>query len=319
MPIQHVIQPTEDIYSITEMYLKDPTRWKEIVDYNKLEYPYIVSSRLETKGIRANGYIHVTRTSFTGRAVLKKGWTVRTKPFVIGGGVKEYEISEDAVFESGERDRYVHIQAKLAGERGNIGEGLIVVVGQEFRNNGIQINSIINEQPFTNGTSPRLLTIGDTIFIPSEDDNQQFFDTEDYALAYLLGEDLELSMVDGERTFSTDYSGDFRTLVGVENIKQAIHDRLLAEKGELPLHPEYGTGIASLIGNASVPYLEKLIEIEIYQALAYEDRISDVSVIKVEKIGTSVLVDIEFTVDYLKIRAMSNLRLDYSKGGITHV
>lgn len=89
----------------------------------------------------------------------------------------------------------------------------------------------------------------------------------------------------------------------------------MTEKGSDPANPDYGTGIAELIGMAQNPNRLKLIELEIYDALSQEDRIIDATVDSVIVDGTTVNISITVPMGSAVNNSLGqqviNLSLDY--------
>ena len=83
---------------------------------------------------------------------------------------------------------------------------------------------------------------------------------------------------------------------GINNLYQAIQNRLLTPIGTLPLHPTYGSQLHTLIGRGNNPLIEMTVKMMVVEALQPEDRIALIRNIDVdfERItGTiTVVVDI---------------------------
>lgn len=289
MPIEHILNDADTLQSLADRYLGDPTRWYEIVEYNKLDAPYIVRERTDAKEMFGNGYVTIVRANFQSAVTIKAGWTLHTKPYLVGGQIKSFVITEDVHVLEGTSTFSVHAKCTLSGHYGNVSPGMVEVAGKEFLENGIQVLSVENEEQFEGGKDLRILVTGESIFIPGED-------------VEALPEDIiqMLDMIGGEDLDTTDGFldgdgfGDIRSVSGIENIVQAINNRLVTERGELPLHPEYGTNMADIIGSANSDHVHKLVELEIYEALSYEDRIQNVEIVNIDVQGTSVMIDIRF-------------------------
>ena len=97
----------------------------------------------------------------------------------------------------------------------------------------------------------------------------------DYALAAGFFEDADLSS--GRRP-SVPAGRDLTLVDGVDNITQAIANRLKTRKGELaPLgHPDYGSRHHELLGEPNVERTRNLIKLFVLQALRDEPRIEKV-------------------------------------------
>lgn len=314
MATEHILTQSDSLLSLAEQHLDDPARWLEIAEYNKLDAPYLVANRLEAVDmLYSSGYLTIKRSSFANDLFIPKGSTFKTKPYLIGGLVKVFATTEDTIAKANEPVFYIHVRSTVSGDYGNVEPGLITEPGEELAHANINFASLSNEKPFTGGSNKRILTIGDTIYIPSEDGNNVAESADIETMLNLLGgEDLALEPMTGyERSFTADGFGDIKSVNGLANIEQAVIDRLMTEKGELPLHPEYGTDLATVIGTAQTPYSAKLAEIEIYESLAYEDRITDVDISRVEIVGTTVYVDLTYKPANTTREAIMNLVLNY--------
>ncbi len=317
MAVEHILTQADSLHTLAERYLGSPKRWLEIAEYNGLTEPYIVPELKDKYANYGSGYLTVVRATYTNDLTLPKGWRFKTLPAIVGGLVRYYEVSEDTLLKAGERTGYVHVRCTVSGTFGNIPANSITEVSEENEDSDIRFTSITNEKSFTNGRDYYVLTVGDSIYIPTE--GTQYRPPKDLSvMADLIGgEDLVLyPSVGYARAFEADSYGDLASISGVDNIVQAVNDRLTTEKGDLPLHPEYGTNIATIIGTPFMPYTKKMIELEIYEALSYEDRIENVRVTSLEVVGTTVEVEIYFNPTNMARETSVNLSLNYSRGGI---
>ncbi|MBX3670448.1 MAG: hypothetical protein KF778_18765 [Rhodocyclaceae bacterium] len=94
----------------------------------------------------------------------------------------------------------------------------------------------------------------------------------DYALAQGFFEDADLS------TARRGVERDVTLVAGVDNLTQALANRLKTRKGELAAlgHPDYGSRHHELIGEPNVARTRNLIKLYILQALRDEARIERV-------------------------------------------
>lgn len=322
MAIEHILTESDTLQSLAEEYLGDPLRWLELAEYNGISEPYIVSTSEEKLNSYGRGYVTVVRTNYTSVLPIPVGWTFKTRPSIIGGAIKYFTVTVATEVPAGQQVGYVYVTSTIPGTFGNVPPNTILEPGDEFIEDNIRFDHITNEQAFTGGRDTHVLAIGESIYIPAED-TLNFEPQSLKQISDLIGgEDLALTPSTGyARALVEDGYGDLRSISGIENIKQAVSDRLMTEKGELPLHPEYGTNLPLIIGSPRMPYTEKLAELEIYDALSYEDRIQNVRVTKLEIIGTTVEVEVRFNPAQLDREASLQLSLNYSssRGGTTHV
>jgi len=293
MAIEHRLTDADTLQSLALRYLGNADRWKEIVDFNKLSPPYIGKDRSELYDHHASGFLIVTRTSSSHPVTIRKGWTFTTSITMMNQIPKVYEVVEDVVIPAGKDSAYVYVRCTVPGVFGNVMEGAIDTVGQNTLEQAeFSIESVTNPEKFTNGKEYNVRFSGEIIYIPTSEDETGVEDI-DQLLANVGGEDFVL---DAEGNLFYDNYGDIASVSGVDNIKQAVKDRLMTEKGEYPLHPEYGTNIPSIIGTARTPYTERMVRLEILQALSLEDRIENVQITSLTIEHTTVYVEVSYTV-----------------------
>jgi phage baseplate assembly protein W len=113
-------------------------------------------------------------------------------------------------------------------------------------------------------------------------------------LAPLLGRDLMLDYIQGNglfedadlverRSAAHAGEGDLVLADGLDNLEQALANRLKTRKGELAGlgHPDYGSRHHELIGEPNVARTRNLIKLYVLQALRDEPRIEGVLEVKV--------------------------------------
>lgn len=144
-----------------------------------------------------------------------------------------------------------------------------------------------------------LITWGDQIIIP---DDTSIASTElsklnqrdkDYILDVGLGRDLDMThKTESYQKYGTSDNvlelvgntlGDLKTVRGVENVKQALHARLLTPKGSLLLHPNYGSNLHNLFGKADIIQM-RLIEVDICNTILSDGRVETCTLLHAELI-----------------------------------
>lgn len=145
------------------------------------------------------------------------------------------------------------------------------------------------------------------------------------AIIPLLGRDLRLDYVLGggffedadlvaQRTPAGEY--DLIAATGLDNLEQAIANRLKTRKGELaPLgHPDYGSRHHELIGEPNVERTRNLIKLYVLQALRDEPRIERVlsAVVRSEHTPARDTVRIELGLRVLGASTPLNLVIPFS-------
>jgi phage baseplate assembly protein W len=98
----------------------------------------------------------------------------------------------------------------------------------------------------------------------------------DYASSGGFFEDADLA---SGRSLEREARRDLRVAAGLDNLAQAIANRLKTRRGELaPLgHPEYGSRHHELVGEPNVDRTRNLIKLYVLQALRNEPRIEKVT------------------------------------------
>lgn len=91
-----------------------------------------------------------------------------------------------------------------------------------------------------------------------------------------------------------DSSGDFATVGGLDNFKQALRDVLLTEAGELVFHPDYGSKVRRIIGTINGPTAAALAAAYAKASLQADSRVqqvvSSVAVVTGDRIDLAVKV-----------------------------
>ena len=95
-----------------------------------------------------------------------------------------------------------------------------------------------------------------------------------------LGSDILLDYNDTDDIQISSRS-DLKLVIGRNNLRQAIINRIRTQVGELSLHPNYGCRLPSLIGQNPTPYTLTLAKQYIREALLQEPRVESIVDIKV--------------------------------------
>ena len=292
MAVEHTLLDMDTLSTLALAYLGDATRWKEIADYNKLSYPYILQTRDDLNAFFGSGYVTVVRANTQADVTIKKGWQFKTKPNSVTGGVaKVFLVIEDTYIPAGISVAYVPLRATVAGSFGNVVEYTIVDAGDNtVQSSGIQFTAIYNEFKFTGGQDINVRVTGDTIFIPA-DSSEVIPEDVSKILELIGGSDLVLD-INGDLMLNDN--GDLASVSGAENIENAVVSRIMTELGEFSLHPDYGTEVEMLIGSPYTANREKLIEVGLIRALNQEDRITAPAINSLSVLGTSIYLNITY-------------------------
>jgi len=148
-------------------------------------------------------------------------------------------------------------------------------------------------------------------------------------IAPLLGQDLRLDYALGGGFFEdADLASgrraggpagpDLALVDGLDNVTQAIANRLKTRKGELAAlgHPDYGSRHHELIGEPNVERTRNLVKLYVLQALRDEPRIEKVlaATVRAEHAPPRETVRIELTVQLTRVSAPLNLVVPFSLG-----
>ena len=138
-------------------------------------------------------------------------------------------------------------------------------------------------------------TFGDVIYLPVVVELDESSDTignyDEFGIDLSLSTDNFALSLNGGGDLSTNQYGDLLTISGIRTLTQDITHSLLTELGTLPLHPEYGSTILSLIGSKRVLGWEQKILIEVERVIRCDDRVTDVVGIELYLRGTAVFIE----------------------------
>lgn len=168
--------------------------------------------------------------------------------------------------------------------------------------NGLSYPYIVDTVEEKKSNLEQLVTIGDTIIIPIdsllESIQPESLTNQDRQRIMELSFGKDLSMTHFEDRFmhkgtsdeilelSGNNKGDILTVLGVDNIKQALQAKLLTPKGALLLHPEYGSNLHKLFGKATIEQA-KLIEIDVCRTMLTDKRVANVQLLNFEIEGST--------------------------------
>lgn len=135
----------------------------------------------------------------------------------------------------------------------------------------------------------------------------------EYALSGGFYEDADLGST---RRSERGLRRDLRLADGVDNLAQAVANRLKTRKGELaPLgHPDYGSRHHELLGEPNVQRTRNLIKLFVLQALRDEPRLEEVlrAEVRAEHDPPRETVRIELTVRLVGVPTPLNLVVPFS-------
>ena len=94
-----------------------------------------------------------------------------------------------------------------------------------------------------------------------------------------LGIDIMVNHID-DNDVKISPQNDFRVVSYRDNLKQAVLSRLKTARGELTLHPEYGSRLHLLLGQTPNTFVLGLAKQHVREALLQEPRIKTIDSIK---------------------------------------
>jgi phage baseplate assembly protein W len=272
---------------VAQAIYRDASLWRQIVDYNQLEAPYFLSDTSNfNREVTASGLVTFTRKAgVSGAYTIPAGSAVYTA--LDSFGIQRTYLTQTAVtLASSAASVDASVVCTFAGEFGNIGAGLITGFDAGL---SAFIGSVTNADDFTNGRIWALKLVGETIVVPDTNSPAPPLSMENDYLTQLGKKDLMLQD-DGELAPDNLVSSDIASCEGLANIAQALQHRLMTTKGELPLHPDYGTNLQAYVG-ANLPFTTKLIELEVMNTLQADPRVASAQVTRLQRSGKVTSVE----------------------------
>jgi len=159
------------------------------------------------------------------------------------------------------------------------------------------------EYPFvdTESNDPNVKKMGDVILIPTF---EQASETNRYLY---LGSDLRIvdrTLAGGD--LEADIYGDLQIVDGIDCLTQDLNTRFSVELGSLLFHPEFGSGLLSLVGQKGDSSIEQKARVEALRIFNSDSRISRVrnlSVIVLDRtIRVEALLEIASSADPVEFR-----------------
>lgn len=302
MPIRHQVTDSDTVEYLAHQYLGSAARWRDIVDYNNLIYPYLSKNPEDKYKIYADGFVRITRASSSQPLLIQKYWTLHTRKSIMSSTIKTYYIASPVLMEAGQTEAYAFIRSLVPGIQGNTSEGSVTELGEDFEKNSIRVE-VVNEQPITGGMEGVIKVSGDYLFIPNVDDTQLLTDYDvqfSYdEVRYFYGDDLKI--VDDD--LFVDSTQDLGTVNYLENVKQAVNRRFTTERGEILTDFNFGNAVSEIIGDNRLPFeaKERLIKLEIINCLRYEDRIAEPEITRFELVPSERACYADVTMKVIKV------------------
>jgi phage baseplate assembly protein W len=130
--------------------------------------------------------------------------------------------------------------------------------------------------------SPSVVLYGTVLMIPSG--SGQISASTDPSLVF----EIDIALLDGE---FVELNGDIATVSGIDNLAQALNNRVVTETGELDFHLDYGCKARKLMGVVGGPTGSMVSGEYVRAALKADPRVQDVSNVVVTVSGDVTDVD----------------------------
>lgn len=319
----------------------DASRWKEIVLYNNLEYPYIVDDIDFEKEVIATGTVRfyratggswVTGTLYYAGDYVKHNGTLyiclvghTSGVFATDLGLGRWSVIGAVTIPLGS---LVYSPAYRGTSQINFRTTQevvlaltelyvdIPVVAEHFGEIGnaptgtiigftaiVGIGSVYNISPTHGGKYWHVAITGDTIQIPKTQ-REVISAVVSRGISYeeLFGIDITVRK-DGEFDYGTEDIRDVVRVFGTKNLIQALRNRILTVKKFYPYSPTYGTNFPIYIGQKGVSRWYDLLRADIQEGVLLDPRIDELKSFKMTIDGD--YVGIEF--DAIPINERSSL------------
>jgi len=119
------------------------------------------------------------------------------------------------------------------------------------------------------------LEVGTFVNIPKFDQFGTIISTQD------VDQDTDLYLLED---MSVDVSGDLGIVTGLDSVVQEMQRRFQTPKGEIPLHPNWGSKLSELVANGLTNNLKR-VELEILETMYQDDRVTKAQVLSITKVG----------------------------------
>lgn len=304
--IPYKVQMGDTLPRIAIRTLGDSSRWTDIAFFNALNPPFIANYKDVSGAQKTTGpvvfYLDAPPVS---DILIPQGTIVGTTPQkMFGGGESEhqliYETLSEAYLTTTAFEITLVVRAISFGVEYNIRAGKITTLNDaNLVDLGVQVR---NDENFTTGTSTKVATPGDVIFIPldlrSDTNTYQNRVTDIVSLDEwqdrVLGTDIRLIQAGAfniqdlnqiVNDIRVDDKGDILTVTGIRNLAQTTQHRLSTQRGDVLGAPEFGSMFAYMVGTNTELATRKFLSLEAKQTLQKDPRV--VAVLSVEVIQGS--------------------------------
>lgn len=294
----YVVKRGDTPQRIAQSVYGDASRWKDIILYNNLEFPYITDDINTVKEFKAIGVVTFHRlTGIAGDITIPLGHRVYVPKLTASWASQwateqiNFRTTESKLLGIGATSVDVRIEATISGDIGNLAAELITGCDTILVGGISAIDRVTNNQPTGGGKIWRVVEPGDVIQIPkTETDVTSIVVSDKSSYEELFGIDI---LVDDDGEFAKGSEGDIGRVFGTKNLVQALRNRIYTNIGYYPYYPEYGCGIDHFIGQKMTDYEVSWIKALIIKACVSDPRIKSLKDFLMEASGDSISVNFD--------------------------
>jgi phage baseplate assembly protein W/LysM repeat protein len=295
----YLVRDGDTLQSIATALTGNAEGWMDIAQLNNLRYPYISTDPEELQG-QINTSLYLTRRAHAGDTVVYINGVTQ---LVQAGTLLFFNLQSP--LSNGQLTTLSDVVAIISIVRDNIPAQSRVIINSPLLNTydaGTKVD-VLNT---ANNTTSRVISPGQFLLVPSSEANSSIVKNrvlnmnDVYAM---LGQDIRL---DVNGLLGPDGNGDIQTVVGVDNLSQAMWHRLVTENGQLVYHPTYGNPLIDYIGSVNTPTLAVLANHQIQQVLLADPRVNSIQTISTTVQGDTLNISVVVNVDLLSISSQFN-------------
>jgi LysM repeat protein len=295
----YLVKTGDTLQSISVSTTGSADSWMDIALLNNLRYPYISDDVEEIAG-QLNTSLYLTRIAHAGDSVV---YVNGINQLVQTGTVLFFILNNP--LSNGSLNSLSDI-VNIDGVVRDIIPGQSRVLLNTALTNTYDAGTKIDVLNTQNNTTSRIISPGQFILVPSTSLNASVvksisLDLND--IYSMLGQDFRLDQ-DGQ--LQPDSNGDVQTLIGIDNLGQAMWHRLITEQKELVYHPKYGNPLIDYIGSINTGALAVLATQQIKETLLADPRIDSIQTIKTTVIGDTLNMNVVVNINTLNISSQFN-------------
>jgi phage baseplate assembly protein W len=295
----YLIRGGDNLQSIAIATTGSAEGWMEIAQLNNLRYPYISEDPEEVQG-QLSTSLYLTRKAHVGDTVI---YINGVSQLVKSGTLLFFNLQNPLA--NGQLTTLSDVVSIVTVTRDNIPSQSRISINSALLNTydaGTKVD-VLNT---ANNTTSRVVGPGQFLLVPSRQTNQSIVKNRTLNMndVYaMLGQDIRLDI---NGLMQPDQNGDIQTIVGVDNLAQAMWHRLVTEQGQLVYHPSYGNPLIDYIGSVNTPTLAVIANHQIQQTLLADPRISSIRTLTTTINGDTLNISVVVGIDLLNISSQFN-------------